>query len=202
MSGGRTCYQPSFKPRIGHLRLTALLPALTVYGWRNAEIENLEKMLKGEASPIDRRVRKLTRTLRADFKPIRQVFLEQNYRSTGAILGAALAVVRQGEWPGGPRRRSEPLTATRNRRHEADQQVAHDFAPVRLVRRPAPGPERAGRSDLYRLDDPSLDGSPRWLGQLQRLCDPPPVRRAESQHRSGVAEEWRAVPDGRRAQIL
>jgi hypothetical protein len=31
-----------------------------------------------------------------DFKPVKQVFLEQNYRSTGAILGAALAVVRQG----------------------------------------------------------------------------------------------------------
>ncbi|GAA5881915.1 hypothetical protein JCM3774_001294 [Rhodotorula dairenensis] len=51
-------------------------PDQSIYGWRNAEIENLEKMLK-------------------DFQPVRQVFLEQNYRSTGAILGAALAVVRQ-----------------------------------------------------------------------------------------------------------
>jgi DNA helicase-2/ATP-dependent DNA helicase PcrA len=32
-----------------------------------------------------------------DFQPCRQIFLEQNYRSTGAILGAALAVVRQGK---------------------------------------------------------------------------------------------------------
>ncbi|GEM08958.1 ATP-dependent DNA helicase [Rhodotorula toruloides] len=31
----------------------------------------------------------------ADFHPVRQIFLEENYRSTGAILGAALAVVRQ-----------------------------------------------------------------------------------------------------------
>ncbi|GAA5834422.1 hypothetical protein JCM11251_007984 [Rhodosporidiobolus azoricus] len=51
-------------------------PDQSIYGWRNAEIENLEKMLE-------------------DFKPVKQIFLEQNYRSTGAILGAALAVVRQ-----------------------------------------------------------------------------------------------------------
>ncbi|PRQ70529.1 hypothetical protein AAT19DRAFT_11278 [Rhodotorula toruloides] len=51
-------------------------PDQSIYGWRNAEIENLEKMLK-------------------DFHPVRQIFLEENYRSTGAILGAALAVVRQ-----------------------------------------------------------------------------------------------------------
>ncbi|GAA6042157.1 hypothetical protein JCM8097_004990 [Rhodosporidiobolus ruineniae] len=51
-------------------------PDQSIYGWRNAEIENLEKML-------------------SDFKPVKQIFLEQNYRSTGAILGAALAVVRQ-----------------------------------------------------------------------------------------------------------
>ncbi|KWU42477.1 UvrD/REP type DNA helicase [Rhodotorula sp. JG-1b] len=51
-------------------------PDQSIYGWRNAEIENLEKMLK-------------------DFKPVQQIFLEQNYRSTGAILGAALAIVRQ-----------------------------------------------------------------------------------------------------------
>lgn len=32
----------------------------------------------------------------ADFEPVKQIFLEENYRSTGAILGAALAVVKQG----------------------------------------------------------------------------------------------------------
>ncbi|GAA5937445.1 hypothetical protein JCM3775_006616 [Rhodotorula graminis] len=51
-------------------------PDQSIYGWRNAEIENLEKMLK-------------------EFEPVKQIFLEENYRSTGAILGAALAVVRQ-----------------------------------------------------------------------------------------------------------
>ncbi|GAA5941279.1 uncharacterized protein JCM15063_006424 [Sporobolomyces koalae] len=51
-------------------------PDQSIYGWRNAEMENLERMVQ-------------------DFKPCRQIFLEQNYRSTGAILGAALAVVRQ-----------------------------------------------------------------------------------------------------------
>lgn len=52
-------------------------PDQSIYGWRNAEVENLEKMV-------------------TEFQPCRQIFLEQNYRSTGAILGAALAVVRQG----------------------------------------------------------------------------------------------------------
>lgn len=52
-------------------------PDQSIYGWRNAEVENLEKM-------------------QTEFQPCRQIFLEQNYRSTGAILGAALAVVRQG----------------------------------------------------------------------------------------------------------
>ncbi|GAA6061510.1 hypothetical protein JCM10212_004500 [Sporobolomyces blumeae] len=51
-------------------------PDQSIYGWRNAEVENLDKMMN-------------------DFQPCRQIFLEQNYRSTGAILGAALAVVRQ-----------------------------------------------------------------------------------------------------------
>ncbi|GAA5896051.1 hypothetical protein JCM5296_006229 [Sporobolomyces johnsonii] len=51
-------------------------PDQSIYGWRSAEVENLEKMTR-------------------DFAPCRQIFLEQNYRSTGAILGAALAVVRQ-----------------------------------------------------------------------------------------------------------
>ncbi|SCV74703.1 BQ2448_7732 [Microbotryum intermedium] len=51
-------------------------PDQSIYGWRNAEVGNLERMVN-------------------DFKPVKQIFLEENYRSTGAILGAALAVVRQ-----------------------------------------------------------------------------------------------------------
>ncbi|KAK4048649.1 ATP-dependent DNA helicase srs2 [Microbotryomycetes sp. JL201] len=51
-------------------------PDQSIYGWRNADIENLVKMSQ-------------------DFKPVQQIYLEQNYRSTAAILGAALAVVRQ-----------------------------------------------------------------------------------------------------------
>lgn len=31
-----------------------------------------------------------------DFVGTEQIFLEENYRTTGAILGAALAIVRQG----------------------------------------------------------------------------------------------------------
>ncbi|KAL8281470.1 hypothetical protein RQP46_006154 [Phenoliferia psychrophenolica] len=51
-------------------------PDQSIYGWRFAEVENLDRMSR-------------------DFKPVTQIFLEQNYRSTGAILGAALAVVSQ-----------------------------------------------------------------------------------------------------------
>ncbi|ORY73640.1 P-loop containing nucleoside triphosphate hydrolase protein [Leucosporidium creatinivorum] len=51
-------------------------PDQSIYGWRNADVENLEKMVN-------------------DFAPVQQIYLEENYRSTGAILGAALAVVRQ-----------------------------------------------------------------------------------------------------------
>ncbi|KAF7976974.1 hypothetical protein HWV62_5051 [Athelia sp. TMB] len=47
-----------------------------VYGWRSAEIENLSKMRK-------------------DFLSTEQIFLEQNYRSTGSILAASLAIVAQ-----------------------------------------------------------------------------------------------------------
>lgn len=51
-------------------------PDQSIYGWRNADIGNLDKMLK-------------------DFDNVKQIFLEQNYRSTGAILKCALAVVTQ-----------------------------------------------------------------------------------------------------------
>lgn len=72
-----------------------------------------------------------------DFQPVQQIFLEQNYRSTGAILGAALAIVRQGKL-GESYKQPHPLIAFAFR-HEAHQQVSHDFAPVWLVRRAPPG---------------------------------------------------------------
>ncbi|KAI5478522.1 ATP-dependent DNA helicase [Pseudohyphozyma bogoriensis] len=51
-------------------------PDQSIYGWRHADVENLRKMEK-------------------DFKPVVQILLEENYRSTGAILGAATAIVQQ-----------------------------------------------------------------------------------------------------------
>ncbi|KAK6907367.1 hypothetical protein I203_101361 [Kwoniella mangroviensis CBS 8507] len=51
-------------------------PDQSIYGWRSAEIENLNKMTK-------------------DFPGVQAIYLEENYRSTGAILSAAHAVVSQ-----------------------------------------------------------------------------------------------------------
>ncbi|KZP25249.1 UvrD-helicase-domain-containing protein [Athelia psychrophila] len=52
-------------------------PDQSIYGWRSAEIANLSKMRK-------------------DFPMTEQILLEQNYRSTGSILSASLAIVAQG----------------------------------------------------------------------------------------------------------
>ncbi|OSX59010.1 hypothetical protein POSPLADRAFT_1151629 [Postia placenta MAD-698-R-SB12] len=51
-------------------------PDQSIYGWRSAEIENLERMQK-------------------DFPTTQQIFLEQNYRSTASILAASMAIVSQ-----------------------------------------------------------------------------------------------------------
>ncbi|EGN98601.1 hypothetical protein SERLA73DRAFT_54973, partial [Serpula lacrymans var. lacrymans S7.3] len=52
-------------------------PDQSIYGWRSAEVENLFKMQK-------------------DFLKTVQIFLEQNYRSTGSILAASVAIISQG----------------------------------------------------------------------------------------------------------
>lgn len=51
-------------------------PDQSIYGWRAAEIENLQHM-------------------RRDFPGTEAVYLEENYRSTGSILAASLAIVSQ-----------------------------------------------------------------------------------------------------------
>uniref|UniRef100_V5EY98 DNA 3'-5' helicase n=1 Tax=Kalmanozyma brasiliensis (strain GHG001) TaxID=1365824 RepID=V5EY98_KALBG len=51
-------------------------PDQSIYGWRSAEIGNLDKMTK-------------------EFKGTQQARLEENYRSTGSILELALKVVQQ-----------------------------------------------------------------------------------------------------------
>ncbi|KAF8518460.1 P-loop containing nucleoside triphosphate hydrolase protein [Gautieria morchelliformis] len=49
-------------------------PDQSIYGWRSAEVTNLGRMSK-------------------DFPRTQQIFLEENYRSTGSILAACLAIV-------------------------------------------------------------------------------------------------------------
>ncbi|KAG7451185.1 UvrD-helicase-domain-containing protein [Guyanagaster necrorhizus] len=51
-------------------------PDQSIYGWRAAEVANLEKMQR-------------------HFPGTEQIFLEQNYRSTGSILKLSLAIVSQ-----------------------------------------------------------------------------------------------------------
>lgn len=51
-------------------------PDQSIYSWRNAEVGNLAKMAH-------------------DFPGLRQVFLEENFRSTQAILDASIKVMRQ-----------------------------------------------------------------------------------------------------------
>ncbi|KEI40279.1 uncharacterized protein L969DRAFT_412485 [Mixia osmundae IAM 14324] len=52
-------------------------PDQSIYGWRAAEIKNL-------------------RLMQGDFESTAKIFLEQNYRSTSAILASAMAVISQG----------------------------------------------------------------------------------------------------------
>ncbi|OCH89587.1 UvrD-helicase-domain-containing protein [Obba rivulosa] len=51
-------------------------PDQSIYGWRSAEIENLERMER-------------------DFPSTTQIMLEQNYRSTGSILSTCMAIISQ-----------------------------------------------------------------------------------------------------------
>lgn len=54
-------------------------PDQSIYGWRSAEVENLDHMLR-------------------DFPATKAIHLEENYRSTGAILAASHSIVSQGEY--------------------------------------------------------------------------------------------------------
>ncbi|KAG8813457.1 hypothetical protein FRC19_002409 [Serendipita sp. 401] len=51
-------------------------PDQSIYGWRSAEIENLRRMI-------------------TIFPLTKQIFLEDNYRSTGAILAASIAIISE-----------------------------------------------------------------------------------------------------------
>ncbi|THV07389.1 UvrD-helicase-domain-containing protein [Dendrothele bispora CBS 962.96] len=51
-------------------------PDQSIYGWRSAEVGNLKRM-------------------QTDFSSVKQILLEQNYRSTGSILRLSMAIVDQ-----------------------------------------------------------------------------------------------------------
>ena len=65
-------------------------PDQSVYGWRSAEIENLNRMNRGRFLMIKVRANMI------DFSGVQAIYLEENYRSTGSILSAAHSVITQG----------------------------------------------------------------------------------------------------------
>ncbi|CCM04225.1 uncharacterized protein FIBRA_06392 [Fibroporia radiculosa] len=68
-------------------------PDQSIYGWRSAEVENLTKMQIGEILWTNYRTED---SACQDFPRTQQIFLEQNYRSTGSILALSLAIISQG----------------------------------------------------------------------------------------------------------
>lgn len=84
---------PKDKPAAAGLTLLARVQG--IYGWRSAEVGNLAKMTSGELDRLSTAC--LADRLLADFKGTTQILLEENYRSSSAILKASLAVVEQGE---------------------------------------------------------------------------------------------------------
>jgi DNA helicase II / ATP-dependent DNA helicase PcrA len=71
----------------------------SVYGWRSAEVENLQKMRHGMSHifQYDCIYSNPMRQFKTDFPKTEQILLEDNYRSTGSILDLSLAIVGQGE---------------------------------------------------------------------------------------------------------
>lgn len=68
---------------------------IAVYGWRSAEVRNLKNMIRGyHRSPDTTSIADMHLIL--DFPGTEQILLEQNYRSTGSILAASVAIVSQG----------------------------------------------------------------------------------------------------------
>ena len=63
--------------------------------WRAIDVSNLGRMRKGFNFIFSGRVN-ITDICCVDFPRTQQIFLEENYRSTGSILSACLAIVSQG----------------------------------------------------------------------------------------------------------
>ncbi|KAJ3478605.1 hypothetical protein NLI96_g9642 [Meripilus lineatus] len=69
-------------------------PDQSIYGWRSAEVRNLKNMIRGyHRSPDTTSIADMHLIL--DFPGTEQILLEQNYRSTGSILAASVAIVSQ-----------------------------------------------------------------------------------------------------------
>ncbi|EIW84369.1 P-loop containing nucleoside triphosphate hydrolase protein [Coniophora puteana RWD-64-598 SS2] len=89
-------------------------PDQSIYGWRSAEIGNLRKM-------------------HIDFHGVKQIFLEQNYRSAGSILDASVAIISQDKarvpktlrtsFATGPR----PVLRSCMNEHEEASFIAHEI---------------------------------------------------------------------------
>ena len=104
----------------------------SIYRWRGARVENLQKF-------------------RSDFPQAQMYKLEQNYRSTGAILEAANALITQNSsrlgkqlWTSGARGEAVRVYAAYNERDEAD------FVIGRIQQWIAQGGARAECAILYR----------------------------------------------------
>ena len=77
-----------------NLRPRSLKALLSVYGWRSAEVINLSRMRQGNVSAVIEK--SVIVNVCPDFPNTCQILLEQNYRSTAAILKASLAIVAEG----------------------------------------------------------------------------------------------------------
>jgi len=76
-------------------RMCSSLIRTVVYGWRSAEVGNLSRMQRGTYVMSKTCIPTISHC--ADYPGTQQILLEQNYRSTGAILKASERIVAQGD---------------------------------------------------------------------------------------------------------
>lgn len=137
-------------------------PDQSIYGWRSAEVENLNRMTSGTMVSLARTRRHIDVS---DFPGVQAIYLEENYRSTGSILSAAHSIVTQGTSqpashgaysfrPGSHTEKPVHLPSEEHARHSQALQHARD------------------RSQLYSHRDQAAHSVFRRGAQSRRLCDP------------------------------
>ena len=141
------------------------------------DIENLDHMRRGELMSDLLRCNQGTDALRGcanhtDFPSTDAVHLEENYRSTGAILAASLAVVQQGLSRGRHPHRGGAVADQHGScfRQETHQQGLVHFAWVRI---PCHAQESAFRfrgSRLYCRGDQEIDSALWQHARPRRFC--------------------------------